>query len=38
MLNNVEEWRDISGYDGLYKVSNRGRIKAIMKDIKNLEY
>lgn len=21
MLNNVEEWRDISGYEGLYKVS-----------------
>lgn len=24
----VEEWRDIEGYDGLYQVSNKGRVKS----------
>ena len=28
MLNNVEEWRDVVGYEGLYKVSSHGRIKS----------
>ena len=28
MINNVEEWRDVGGYEGLYKISNRGRIKS----------
>lgn len=27
----VEQWRDISGYEGLYQVSNQGRIKALAK-------
>lgn len=26
-----EEWRDVVGYEGLYKVSNKGRIKAVEK-------
>ena len=25
----MEEWRDVVGYEGLYKVSNKGRIKSI---------
>ena len=29
MLNNTtEEWRDVVGYEGLYKISSRGRIKS----------
>lgn len=29
MLNNVsEEWRDVVGYEGLYKISSRGRVKS----------
>lgn len=28
MLNNIEEWRDVVGYEGLYKVSSHGRIKS----------
>lgn len=27
----IEEWRDIKGYEGLYQVSNLGRIKALAK-------
>lgn len=29
-MNNVTEetWKDVSGYEGLYKVSNRGRVKS----------
>ena len=29
---NVEEWRDVVGYEGLYKVSNLGNIKSLIKD------
>ena len=31
-----EEWRDIKGYEGLYQVSNYGRIKSIKNNIKIL--
>ena len=27
----MEEWRDIKGYEGLYQVSNLGRIKSLPK-------
>ena len=27
----MEEWRDIEGYEGLYQVSNEGRIKSLPK-------
>ena len=27
-----EEWRDITGYEGLYQVSNTGKIKAIKRE------
>lgn len=27
--NNIEEWKDIEGYEGLYQVSNLGRVKSL---------
>ena len=31
MVENLEneEWRDIEGYEGLYQVSNMGRVKSL---------
>ena len=29
MENTVEEWRDIAGYEGVYQVSNLGRVKSL---------
>lgn len=29
MRNTMEEWRDIKGYEGLYQVSNYGRVKSL---------
>lgn len=29
-MNNVEEWRDIEGYEGLYMISNLGRVKSLV--------
>lgn len=31
----VEEWKDIYGYEGLYQVSNLGRVKSLPRDTKN---
>lgn len=28
----MEEWRDIEGYEGLYQVSNEGRVKSLPKE------
>jgi len=28
MQHNVEQWKDVKGYEGIYKVSNRGRVKS----------
>ena len=25
----MEEWKDIKGYEGLYQVSNEGRVKSL---------
>lgn len=30
----IEEWRDIEGYEGLYQVSNTGRVKSLSHKIK----
>lgn len=29
MTNGSEEWRDIDGYEGIYRISNRGRVKSL---------
>lgn len=29
----MEIWRDIKGYEGLYQVSNEGRVKSLERDI-----
>ena len=29
----MEIWRDIEGYEGLYQVSNEGRIKSLKRKI-----
>ena len=30
-----EIWKDIKGYEGLYQVSNMGRIKSLKRKVKN---
>lgn len=36
MLSNIEEvWKDVLGYEGLYQVSNRGRVKSLDRLVKN---
>jgi hypothetical protein len=32
----MEEWRDIPGYEGLYQVSNMGRIKSLRKEYEHI--
>lgn len=32
-INNNEVWKDIVGYEGIYQVSNHGRVKALPKTI-----
>ena len=29
MINNEEIWKDIEGYDGLYQISDKGRVKSL---------
>lgn len=31
----MEVWKDIAGYEGLYQVSNLGRVKSLGRDVKN---
>ena len=31
----MEEWRDIRGYEGIYKISNLGRVKRLAYEIQN---
>lgn len=33
-----EEWRDVVGYEGLYQVSNLGRVKSLEVKFKNSFY
>tara|TARA_R110000737_G_C14520885_1_gene475408 strand:+ start:380 stop:1102 length:723 start_codon:yes stop_codon:yes gene_type:complete len=35
MTKEIEEWRDIEGYEGLYQVSNLGRVKSCNKKVKH---
>ena len=30
-MTNKEEWRDIQGYEGLYQISNSGKVKSLIK-------
>lgn len=30
-----EEWRDVEGYEGLYQVSNMGRVKSLVREFKS---
>lgn len=34
----MEIWRDIKGYEGIYQVSNYGRVKSLERCIKNNKY
>jgi hypothetical protein len=34
----MEIWRDIKGYEGLYQVSNLGRVKRLQKAVRNNNY
>ena len=34
-LGSMEEWRDVKGYEGLYQVSNEGRVKSLDKYVDN---
>ncbi len=27
----IEEWKDVAGYEGLYKVSSEGKVKSMEK-------
>lgn len=33
MVNNIEIWKDIQGYEGFYQVSNPGRIRSLDRTI-----
>ena len=33
MNNNIEVWKDVQGYEGLYQVSNLGRVKSLTKNV-----
>ncbi len=35
MDNNIEIWKDVKGYEGLYQVSNLGRVKTLRKVVNN---
>jgi hypothetical protein len=35
MNNEVEEWRDIEGYEGIYQVSNLGRVKSLDRAVQH---
>lgn len=36
ILNNMDEkWKDIEGYEGLYQISNLGRVKSLPKPCRN---
>lgn len=33
-----EEWRDIEGYEGLYQVSNKGRVKSLERKVDRINH
>jgi len=34
MAREKEEWRDIIGYEGMYEVSNFGRVKSLRRKVR----
>lgn len=34
-MTNIEEWRDVKGYEGLYQVSNLGRVRSVSHYTRN---
>ena len=36
IIKNMENWKDIKGYEGLYQVSDCGRIKSLARDVYSL--
>lgn len=34
-VRNMEEWKDIKGYEGLYQVSNLGRVRSLDRQVRN---
>lgn len=38
MANNAEVWCDVNGYEGLYQVSNLGRVYSIKRDVNQGKY
>jgi hypothetical protein len=34
-MNVMEEWKDIDGYEGLYQISNLGRIRRLPTEVIN---
>jgi hypothetical protein len=35
MKNNIEIWKDIDGYEGIYQISNLGNVKSLFRYVKN---
>lgn len=35
MEDNIEQWKDIEGYEGIYQISNFGNVKSLSRYIKN---
>lgn len=33
LIINLEVWKDIKGYEGIYQISNKGRVKCLPKDV-----
>lgn len=34
----MEVWKDIEGYEGIYQISNQGRVKCLPKDVVSTKY
>lgn len=38
MSNDVEEWRDVPGYEGAYQVSNLGQVRSLAREVRRGAY
>lgn len=34
----IEEWKDISGYEGMYQISSFGRVKSLARNMPHKTY